>query len=218
MIIQKFPKHPFQRTTLLGGIIWYGKCGARYFCKQNVSKRTDLPAQKYYTCYSRGKTKKSMIKDPNCKNKSWNVKKLDEYIIDTIKFLALDRGNTFELKGKNTPNNSDNIEILKNRITNIEKQINKLIDLYQVGNIDFEVINNRISELNNEKLSIENEIENYSQNEPELSLQQTNELLDRFLQIVDSENIKEELTKIVHKLIDGIIIDEEKVQINWKFT
>lgn len=214
----KFPKHPFKRTTLLGGIIWCGKCGARYFCKQNVSKREDLPAQKYYTCYSRGKTKKSMIKDPNCKNKSWNIKKLDEYILNAIKILALDRNNTFELKRKNNPDNSNNVDILKKRINDIDKQINKLIDLYQVGNINFEVINNRISELGNERHRIENEMENYIQAEPELSLQQTNELLDRFLQIVNDDSQKEELTKIVHKLIDGIIIEDEDIKINWKFT
>ena len=61
--VGKFSKHPFQRTTLLGGIIFCGNCGSRYYCKQNVSKKPGItPAQKYYTCYSRGKSSKSMIK------------------------------------------------------------------------------------------------------------------------------------------------------------
>ena len=216
----KFSKHPFQRTTLLGGIIFCGNCGARYYCKQNVSKRPGItPAQRYYTCYSRGKSAKSMIKDPTCKNKSWNVKVLDKLVLDEIRKLSMDPAYIDVIIDGNKPeNNPDNDrQVMLDRISEIDKQVNKLIDLYQVNGIDFALITSKIEALNKERASLQNEINTEDSFTPELSVQETKELLQTFSEVVDTAE-PEMLRDLVHSLIDGIIIHGEDIEIHWKFA
>lgn len=216
--VGKFSKHPFQRTTLLGGIIFCGNCGARYYCKQNVSKKPGItPAQKYYTCYSRGKSSKSMIKDPNCKNKSWNVKDLDRIVLDEIRKLATDSEymDTLIEDSHSTDGGTDR-QIILNRISEIDKQIGKLVDLYQIGGIDFNSINEKIVTLNEEKASLEFNLDNEPISTPEISLEETKKILTTFSEIIDSAT-PEELRDLVHSLIDGIVIKGEDLEIHWKF-
>lgn len=216
----RFSKHPFQRTTLLGGIIFCGHCGARYYCKQNVSKRPGItPAQRYYTCYSRGKSAKSMIKDPNCKNKSWNVKALDAIVLDEIRKLAMAPEHIDVIIKENKPENNpeNNRQIMLNRISEIEKQINKLIDLYQIGRIDFNIITEKIETLNKERDTLESALDEEKTFAPELSIQETKAILQTFSEVVDTAD-PETLRDLVHSLIDGIIIHEEDIEIHWKFA
>lgn len=216
--VGKFSKTPFQRTTLLGGIIFCGNCGARYYCKQNVSKKPGVtPAQRYYTCYSRGKSSKEMIKDPNCKNKSWNVKDLDKLVLDEIKKLVADPDyiNTI-IDDNNVIDEVDDAQVIRDRIIEIDKQISKLVDLYQIGGIDFNAINEKIVSLNEEKSTLEFELDNEPISTPSLSLTETKQILSTFSEVIDSANF-EELRDLVHSLIDGIIINGEDIEIHWKF-
>lgn len=216
--VGKFSKTPFQRTTLLGGIIFCGNCGARYYCKQNVSKRPGItPAQRYYTCYSRGKSSKEMIKDPNCKNKSWNVNALDKVVLDEIKKLVADPDyiNTI-IDDNNVIDEVDDAQVIRDRIIEIDKQISKLVDLYQIGGIDFNAINEKIVSLNEEKSTLEFELDNEPISTPSLSLTETKQILSTFSEVIASANF-EELRDLVHSLIDGIIINGEDIEIHWKF-
>lgn len=216
--VGKFTKHPFQRTTLLGGIIFCGNCGARYYCKQNVSKKPGItPAQKYYTCYSRGKSAKSMIKDPNCKNKSWNIKDLDRIVLDEIRKLVTDPEYMDTLIEENhSIDDGSERQTIIDRISNIDKQISKLIDLYQIGGIDFNSINEKIVLLNEEKSSLEFSLDNAPVSTPEISLEEAKKILTTFSEIIDSAT-PEELRDLVHSLIDGIVINGEDLEIHWKF-
>ena len=215
----RFRKHPFQRTTLLGGIIFCGNCGARYYCKHNVSKKPGVtPAQKYYTCYSRGKTAKHLIKDPNCKNKSWNIKDLDRIVLDEIRKLATDPEymNTLIEDAHSDVDNDSERQIIIDRLSEIDKQIGKLVDLYQIGGIDFNSINEKIVSLNEEKSSLEFSLDNEPVSTPELSPEEAKRILNTFSEVIDSAT-PEELRDLVHSLIDGIIINGEDLEIHWKF-
>lgn len=212
-------KHPFQRTSMLGGLLWCGNCGARYFVKQNTSKRPGItPAQRYYTCYSRGKTTKSMIKDPSCKNKSWNVKDLDKVILDEIRKLAVNPDYFEEtLNTGNEPDYLRNKSALLSRIEEIEKQQNRLLDLYQVGGIEFGKLNERIEKLSSEKENIEAELDGLAAPEPKMSIIDAASVLQSFPESIENTD-PEELKKIVHSLIDGVVINGEDVEIHWTFV
>lgn len=60
----------FQSKHLLTGLSYCGHCGGRYYLK-NSGK------YKYYSCYSRTKQIKSMIKDPECQNRHWKGGELE---------------------------------------------------------------------------------------------------------------------------------------------
>lgn len=215
---EKFPKHPFQRTTLLGGILFCGNCGARYYCKQNVSKKPGItPAQRYYTCYSRGKSSKSMIKDPNCKNKSWNVKDLDKLVLDEVRKLATDPNHINTVINDSASDIEEpNTRVILERIDAIDKQIGKLVDLYQIEGIDFNTINEKIASLNEEKEALKNSL---SEEKPvsTISVQEAKEILLTFSEVIDAAE-PEVLRDLVHSLIDGIVINGEDIEINWKFV
>ena len=142
----------FQHTTILGGIMFCGYCGARYFCKNNTASKVSRITQRYYTCYSRGKTSKKMIRDPNCKNKSWNVHKLDAIILNEIAKLELSR----DFVSYNTaPDNSGRIQSIKTALASADKKLEKLVDLYTDDTIPVHVLSERISRLNAEKEALE---------------------------------------------------------------
>ena len=219
---ERYNPHPFKRTTLLGGLIWCGNCGARYFAKQNTVKRyksTDPNKKplKYYTCYSRGKTNSKLIKDPTCKNPTYNTEKLDKIILDEVRKLAVDEDYLNSILNdteKNDP--KEEIQILQDRIDNIDQQIKKLIDLYQVSNIDFKLINEKIEKLSEEKYSIENEIDDLSELESKIDINDVKKLLITIPDILDNGDF-EQIKSIVHSLIESIVIYEDAIKITWKF-
>jgi len=216
----QFREHPFKRTTLLGGILWCGNCGARYYCKQNVSKNPgSTPAQRYYTCYSRGKTQRHLIKDPNCKNKTWNVKALDEVILQEIEKLAFTPDYLDELMGvrEEVPANRPEAEIIGKRIESLGKQIGRLMDLYALDQMDFETLNGRIAKLSEEKNVLEAELARMVERpKPDLSIEEARRMIADIPRILE-ESDPEAVKNLVHGLIKGIIVYDERLEIHWSF-
>ena len=205
----------FQHTTILGGIMFCGYCGARYFCKNNTASKVSRITQRYYTCYSRGKTSKKMIRDPNCKNKSWNVHKLDAIILNEIAKLELSR----DFVSYNTvPDNSGRIQSIKTALASADKKLEKLVDLYTDDTIPVHVLSERISRLNAEKEALEAELSNLQAvPDPDLSYDQANKILDSFQDIIATGD-NDLIRNMVRSLIDSIIIRDEDIEIHWKFT
>ncbi|MCD8051795.1 MAG: recombinase family protein [Clostridiales bacterium] len=213
-----FRKHPFQRTTLLGGLLWCGNCGARYYCKQNTSKRPGIiPAQRYYTCYSRGKSSKKQIRDPNCKNKSYNVKDLDRIVLDEIRALALEPARIDSLIDSGRENVAvERTQAITKRLGEIETQINRLIDLYAVGNMDMAMVSRRIEALSAEREALEQELSDVTPPQPTLSVKDAKQALLDFQNVAETDDF-EALKSVVHLLIDGIVINGADVSISWNF-
>lgn len=209
-------KNAFMATQLLTGMIWCGKCGARYYSKRNSSKHPDhTPPQSYYTCYSRGKSNRNLIIDPNCKNKNWNTKVLDQIIIDEIKKLAFDESYFNQIIEDNEVNN--NIEILTDRILDIDKQIGKLINLYQLDGIDFDLIKAKIAVLNEERNNLQREIDTADAEEKAQAVTKCKEILATSTDILDNGSFDDKRL-LIQSLIDKIIFDGEDIQIYWSFV
>ena len=205
----------FHHTTILGGIIFCGYCGARYYCKNNTASRVSRITQRYYTCYSRGKTSKKMVRDPNCKNKSWNVHKLDAIILDEIAKLDFSRDfASYDM----APDQSGRIQSIKAALTAANKKLEKLIDLYTDDTIPVHILSERISRLNAEKETLESELSELQEApEPDLSFDQANKILDSFKDIIATGD-NDLIRNMVRSLIDSIIIRGEDIEIHWKFT
>lgn len=125
----------FQSKHMLTGLMFCGKCGARYYLR-NSGKYS------YYACYSRTKQMKNMIKDPNCMNKIWKAPKLDAIVDSKIRELLQSPKMAVGLaanRPKKAPSVSSNASIEK-RIRDIDKQISKLMELYQMDDIPAELL------------------------------------------------------------------------------
>lgn len=140
----------FQSKHMLTGLMFCGKCGGRYYLR-NSGKYS------YYACYSRTKQMQSMVKDPNCMNKIWKVQELDTVVDLKIRELLQSPKMAAEIavsRPKKTPVVSNNSNIEK-RIRDIDKQISKLMELYQMDDIPAELLGEKINKLYGERTALQ---------------------------------------------------------------
>jgi site-specific DNA recombinase len=205
--------NPFKATQLLSGVIWCGNCGARYYTKRNTAKGNN-PPRSYYTCYSRGKSNKSMITDPTCKNKTWYIDDLDNLVVNELLRIAVEP-DYFENKDEQIKLVDAESNITK-RIDEINKQLSKLIDLYQVTSIPIDEITKRVTTLENEKQVLLNEKNRYNGNINKLTKTEAREVL-KSVEVVLAAGTLEEKRAMISLLIDRIEIKSEEVRIKWAF-
>lgn len=212
-------KEPFKHTTFLGGMLYCKKCGARYFVKGNYSGHGDKKIYRpYYTCYSRGKTRKDKIIDPNCKNKSWPVIVLDKVIEDELKKLYLDNSYFDHIVTSNCDIASIQAkkEIIKNQLIEIDKKKNRILDLYELGSIDIDKLNERAIALNEEISSLHNELNVLEEIDTSDRIDFAREQIHNLKTIMEHGELDEK-RDIMRTLINKIEIDDESIDIHWSF-
>jgi site-specific DNA recombinase len=216
-VIMNERKEQFAKThkpfkSLLGGMIYCKHCGARYGRQGNGADTY------YYSCYSRNKSMKKMIKDPNCKNKNYKALDLDFMIISAITQLALDPNYIEQMRDEKPVNDvSEKIKTIKAEIESIASQISNMMDLYSLGNMPLDVINQKVSALNETKTALEKELDSLDVPETDddgMSIEQIQNLAEL---INDKELTLEEKRSIVQSLIYYIEIDGENIDVHWKF-
>lgn len=150
---EQYGSTAFQSKHLLTGLLFCGHCGGRYYLR-NTGKYS------YYACYSRTKQIKGMIKDPNCKNKIWKAQDLEPIIDAQIRELLSSPQMAAEVatnKAKPVPT-TKNTDI-ERRIHDIDKQISKLMKLYQQDDIPPELLGDKINRLYNERTALQSSLE-----------------------------------------------------------
>lgn len=215
----KHKKRPFQQTQLLGGLLYCENCGARYFAKGNYSGRGENRYYRpYYTCYSRAKTKKDLIIDPDCMNKTYAVVDLDIIIGAEIKKLSFDPQAIHRLieEHPTNPKVNDN-EIIEKRIAEIDRQMERVLDLYQLGNIPMDKLSERLSALDDEKSRLTDQLVIDEDFAPRITIEDAHDLLNRAVDVLDNGTL-EERRALVHGLIDKIVIEDEDLTIYWAFV
>ncbi len=206
---EKYGSTAFQSKHLLTGLLFCGNCGARYYLR-NTGKYG------YYACYSRTKQIKSMVKDPNCTNKIWKITELEPIIDKQVRELLASPELAEELsasKTKPTPI-SKNADIEK-RIHDIDKQISKLMELYQHDNIPPELLGEKINKLYAEKTALQ---ASYT---PEVIQKSTpfdlaQELIADAAQVWDFAD-ESQKRRILQSLVSRIILTDDDVRIEWAF-
>lgn len=197
-------KNPFRANFLLSGLVYCKRCGARYSANHGC-----------YRCYSRSKSSKKFIIDPNCKNENWDITDLDKIIIEQANLLAsrpdmLEHAIEEADKGKVVHIDKERI---RRRIAEIDGQIGKLIELYQVGSIPMDVITGRVNGLTAERDSLQDQ------------LSTPDDIPAKDIFIAALEDYKRGFTSgdtdkrrmLLSGLIERIIIDGQSVDIHWRF-
>lgn len=207
---EQFGSHAFQSKHVLTGLLFCGHCGGRYYLR-NTGKYS------YYACYSRTKQMKNMIKDPNCQNKIWRAQDLEPIIEEKILALLRNPQIAEELaagKPKAAAPVSKNTDI-ERRIREIDRQIGKLMELYQQDDIPPELLGEKINRLYGEKTALENSIAPVKETDA-MPLDLVAELITNAAEIWDfaDENQKR---RILQSLISRIVLTDDQVDIEWAF-
>lgn len=190
-----FKRSPFKASTLLSSLVYCGKCGARFHGEHGN-----------YSCYSRTKGDKKYIVDPNCKNKKWKIEELDRLVLDYIMRLDFSKLKS----GHPVPVPVTDYSI---RLNEIDKQIGKLIDLYQVSGIPIETIQEKMDALNKEKEALLNISK--PKNVPVTTLAEMITARDTLMSLSDTGSLDEKRACLT-MIIDRIIIDDDNVNIKLK--
>ena len=202
-------------NSYLAGMVRCGHCDNRYFHRIAKSGNKEWG---YYTCYKRtantGKWK-DIPRDERCKNQNWKSAELENEILGEIKKLALNP-DSFEIKSMED-DNSAKIKILESRVENIDSQISKLMDLYSIGGIDFEIVQKKMNPLISEKENLAIEIRNLEVKDDKMSKDEAVEIALSLCDVID-EGDTDEIKFLIRELIEKIVIDDDKVHIYWKFA
>lgn len=197
-------KNPFRAGYLLSGLVYCGLCGARYSANHG-----------YYKCYSRAKSSKRFVKDPNCKNDNWKIEDLDAVVMCQINMLLSSPEALQETLAAAEQEKRVKIDKAKlhRRCTEIDGQIEKLIELYQVSAIPMQTVTSRVNQLSAEKTTLQAQID--APDEVPAT--------DLFLQAVENYRNGFQATEDVDKkrsliaaLIERITIVHQTVDIHWR--
>lgn len=194
---------PFRAGFLLSGLVYCGRCGARYSANHG-----------YYKCYSRAKSSPKFVVDPDCKNDNWEIGALDAIIVSQVESLI------------NNPDHLDSVlqsaeeskivkidkSKLRRRVAEIEKQVDRLIELYQFSAIPMETLTKKVNELDAEKRALTEKI-NAPDEVPmmELFLSALEDFRNGF-----SDGDIDARRAMLSSLISRVTIDGKAVSVSWR--
>lgn len=202
-------------STNLGGLIYCAHCGAKYHKCVTGSKVYGY-YQNYY-CYSRSKRIKTMIKDPNCKNKFYRIDELDNIIFAEIKKLAIDPEYLQVLK-KDAEQDDEvqKIHAIEHQIKTISSQLSRFMDLYGLGKYSMEELDEKTAPLQDQRTKLKAEMERLQNNTKRITEEQVIKLVSSFEEVLEKGDLQDR-RNIIEQLIDKIIIDNDDITIHWNF-
>ena len=204
--------------SLLGGLLYCGNCGGKYAHTENTPRHPERYGPiGYYCCYSRSKRVKRMIVDPNCKNKNWRMLELDAAVIWEIKKLKFEKGFIDSVRTQQIDDTDIQKEQIKKRLSQIDVQISKFMDLYALGTIDVNIIQGKINPLVEEKSALESTLHELNCAAPaNMDDETVISLVDKLIDKFDNGTLDEK-REIVATLINKIEVFEDEVKIYWNF-
>lgn len=194
---------------LLTGMMYCGSCGARYFPNRRPNGKV------VYSCHSRAKKNKKMIKDPNCKAPHIPVEELDDMVEAEVLRLAGDLSLVDEIKKRAATKGSSHTESRSEEVQRLDAEIGRLMDLLQYDQLaSVEEIAERISQAHAERLKL---VPSLREIVPRQYDVEAAKMLLRDMRYGWPELDMRGRRAFLLQLIDGIHIDGGEVRIVWSF-
>ena len=183
---------------LLTGLIYCARCGARYFPNKRPNGRV------VYSCHSRAKKSRKMVKDPNCKAPHYPIAELDAMAESEL--LRFSDAPGLVHKKRAAESSSEEVQRL-------DGEISKLMDLYQRDEItDIDQIANKIQELHRKRMGI------LKDKQPEANQQSFGELKSKLRDArrtwVEDESVGSRRALLLD-LVDEIQVGNSEITIEW---
>ena len=206
-------------TTYLGGLLYCKHCGGKYSKQENSRRKEGNPRVYWYMCYSRCKKNRKMIKDPNCKNKNWKIKDLDELVFNEIRRLAMDPEYIHDIRRNKVVKSEEpnRVDIIQKEIEKLDEQISRFMDLYGIGKFTIEQVSQKVDPLNEQKTKLERELNELNAEKGALTVEEAIEIINSFEEIFERGDFNE-IRLFIESIIYYIEIDNDDVYIHWKFA
>lgn len=198
-------KSPHLGRSMLGGLLFCARCGARYGISRNGGHNAKY---QYYCCHSRRKISPHMVKDANCQNKNWKKEDLESLVLGEIAKL---RNEPPKVPDQNELESK--IPLILAEIEKTDRQKSRLMDLYGAGLFEMDELEAKIRPLNDQKERLAAELERI-QAEP--TKKTATALVETFSDAL-AQGDTEQVRILVRALIHKIVIDGEDVEIYWTF-
>lgn len=157
-----------------------------------------------------------MIRDPNCKNKTYKQEELDTMILDQIRSLSVDPDAVHQMiQSRQTDDDRKREKIISQEIARIASQRSRFLDLYGIGRFSVDELQAKIEPLDEQKKSLERELETI-QKSAGMSENEALEMISSFADVIASGD-QTALRNLVTALIERIEIDGDDIDIFWRF-
>ncbi|WP_446936659.1 recombinase family protein [Lysinibacillus fusiformis] len=205
---------PSRKKYLLTGLLYCGHCGARLYGRTG-GKLKNGDNVRYYSCYSRQRTRIHMIRDADCQKSHEQKDVLEQHIIDEIKKINMSYIEDYRIgEGSDV---SRKIESLVTETLSIDKQISKLVDLYSLDDTPIEIVGKKIKILKEERAKIEQHITEIKNEQIPKNYDEIKKTVSQ-LATFDWDNEETDQKRlIVAKLINKIIVSNDNIIIDWTF-
>lgn len=210
--------HPQERkkvgnySTYLGGLLYCAHCGGRYTYMQT---RRGERLYKYYTCATRRHEGPAATRCGTCRNKSWNVEKLDALIFAEIKKLAVDPAYLERIQTANCADDRPaRAEVIAAELERLSDQQARLVDLYAVAGIDLHDLERRISALNDQRERLQ--AEQAAADDRTAATSAALQAAASFAELLERGTFSE-IRLAIETLIRRVEIDGDDVTIFWRF-
>lgn len=200
----------FKGSQLLTGMVFCGQCGARCHTKswRNHGKHSapDAPMKRIYRC-SHGDGIRIPVQD------------LDRLVTAEVQKLSVDpdRIRRAAAPAAASASSSEAADAIRSRLADLRRQESKLVDLYQIGGIDLQMIKSRMDDLHKEQEKLSASLAEESPSRAALSADDAIDALSSFPSVFSSGTLQEK-RQILRTLIDRIVIYPDHVDIHWTFT
>ena len=203
---KEYNARPGHATSILGGLLVCGKCGYKY-----VRTKWNYKEPRY--CCSTRTARHRDVRDAVCDGAHWIIGELDALVLGEIRKLALDPSAIDETE---TPDPGLERTLLEERVKKAEKQVERLIDLYSIGEISPELLNGKIEAANATLVSLRDKLSTMKV-DARLPKTEAKRIVTDLGDVLDTGSF-EEIRAVVTALIDKIVITDGDVDIYWSFA
>ena len=139
-------------------------------------------------------------------------------IFDEISKLANDPTHIHEIRQSRFSDDENKKEsLIKKEIAKIDGQKSRFMDLYGVGEFTMEEVQAKVAPLNEQKKRLENELLAISDGKSSMTEQEAMSIIATWQDALNEGNF-EQTRMLINSLIERIEIDNDDVDIYWKFA
>ena len=195
---------------LLTSMIYCASCGARYFPNKRPNGRV------VYSCHSRAKKNKKMVRDPNCKAPHIPVEDLDAMVVYEVMSLAADPSQVDALIKKEAAGDGGSYAAgVSEEVNRLDGEISRLMDLLQHDQVaSVGDIAERIAKVHAERMMLD---PGPRENPPRpYDVEMAKGFLYDVRYVWSSLDVRAQRSYLL-QLLDGVHISDGEVRVSWAF-